>query len=133
MKHIGIAIALLALCFKTQASECIYDSPESVLDYYLEAIEEADSQAIVEIYWGIESFSVYGKQPLISYEIIKKETLSEDMQFDDWNGQVPLWAQKDSVQMEVLQLWENGLKGKFFYSFRKIEGRWYMVGHVGLE
>ena len=103
------------------------------LDYYLEAIEEADSQAIVEIYWGIESFSVYGKQPLISYEIIKKETLSEDMQFDDWNGQVPLWAQKDSVQMEVLQLWENGLKGKFFYSFRKIEGRWYMVGHVGLE
>ena len=130
MRIFIIFTLLLGLSSASVAATCKCDSPESTLAYYLAAIQQADAEAIIGIYYGVNEFKVYGPRALSTYKIESKKTLAKDMKFENWEGEVPLWAKKDSVQMDVTQVWESGLEEKYFYSFRFIEGKWLLVGHV---
>lgn len=111
------------------AEKCMCESPEKSLDYYLNAIQGADSEAVISMYWGTSNFTIREPRGLKTYKILRNEKLTKDMQFEDWPHEVPLWAKKDSVQIDVIQVWSDGLEEKYFYSFRFIEDKWYMVGH----
>jgi len=125
-----ILIALL-LCFPSIAvfagDEFICDSPEAVLNYYFEALAEGNEKGILEIYWGIKKFHIYKPIKVISYKILREEELLED-QFSE-----PLWAKKGTIQMDVEEYFDDGTSEKYFYAFRKIDGKWYLVGHGSFD
>lgn len=130
-----IAILLTTLLFAYTAkanNECLCNSPIEVLEHYYFALSNDDDNKILRIYWGAESFNI--PEPIIvkSYSVKKKEVLLMDQgnKFKDMViDEIPLWAKKWTVQMEVEQVFGNGEIEMYFYAFREIQGKWYMVGH----
>lgn len=112
-------------------AKCKCDSPESVLEYYLDAVQRADAQAIIDIYYGVTEFTVYKPVVLKEYKVQGKKILLEDKALTSLidYGETPLWAKKDTVEMEVIQTWEGGLEERYLYSFRFVGKQWYMVAH----
>jgi len=131
MKRISLLILALLFCGLAHA-ECPRKIEEDVLICYFKALAAKDESAVLEIYYGIDSFNVSHGLILESFSVIEKDILKEDLVdlFKNMDiKEIPLWARKGTIRMVVVQYFENGTHEKYSYDVREIDGKLYMVGH----
>jgi len=90
-------------------------------------LKTAQSDKVLEIYYGIKSFYIPSKGIKHEYyKVVSTETLESDIVFEDVG--TPIWAKAGNIQLTVEEK-SGGRVETTSYFFRKINDSWLIVGH----
>lgn len=126
-----IIVSILALQCSYVGAECSMETPETTLKCYDEFIRDKNLTSLKTIYWDLKSFHFSNDVLQESeYKIVDKKTYLEDLDLGSGGQEIPIWAKKGNVEL-VSEKTINNQKGTYSHTFRKMDGKWYMVGHYG--
>ncbi len=125
-----ILLSLLALvALSVEADECSMNTPEQTLECYDEYTRAKDVDSLKTIYWELKSFHFSDKvREESAYKVIERKVYEKDLELGGALSEVPLWAKKGNVEL-ISEKSTNGAKNTYSHIFRKINDKWYMVGH----
>lgn len=123
-----IAFTLLCILFAPLTyGACKTNNPENTLKCYFEHLERAESDKVLEIYYGIKSFYIPNEGiKLEHYKVVSTETLKSDIVFEDVG--TPIWAKAGNIHLMVEEKSGGRIETASYY-FKKIDNSWLIVGH----
>lgn len=124
---IAIAVVLAASALHAQ---CAMTSPEQTLRCYEAYTRDKNLEGLMSIYWQLTSFTFAESACTdVTYDIVDVNVYINDL--DVGGGDVPIWARAGNVEIISKKGGHNRAQ-TFSHVFRKIHGKWYMVGHSAL-
>jgi hypothetical protein len=124
---LGATVLVPTLAHCAEQATCPCRTPEDALAYYIDALRSGDNAKLRAVY--PEGFELDDPVPVARYEIVKKETLAKDMKLGDSPRSTPDWAKAGTVRLDVMEVIAGANPAKYYYSFRKIGGKWLLLAH----